>query len=379
MKLRHLIFVTCLALSATQISWAENGVSKGSILIGQSITLQGGKNDYGMAVMAGIETYLNDVNSKGGVYGRQIVLKTMDDDNKSDKAEANARELINKEKVFVIFGSIEGGPSTAVMKVTNELKVPFFGPMAGSPTLRRPHQPLVFPVRAEHREEFRAMMKQAKSLGISKVAFLRSDSEVGQQHLANVKLISEELGMQFVLDMPFKSDVNDAQLTALTQQVEQSGAQMVLNHGSVGIYEKFIRKLHDKGGVHPAIYAVNSGSAQMAKHLGPLAQGIIFSQVVPSPWEKKTAVTREYQEAFKRIKPSQDFSYGSLEGYITAKALVLAMRQAGPNLSRESFIRGLSNASFDINDIKVVYKPNDHVGSSFVDLSIVNREGRFMH
>ncbi len=379
MKLRHLIFVTSLALFATQFSWAENGVSKGSILIGQSITLQGGKNDYGMAVMAGIETYLNDVNSKGGVYGRQIVLKTMDDDNKSDKAEANARELINKEKAFLIFGSIEGGPSTAVMKVTNELKVPFFGPMAGSPTLRRPHQPLVFPVRAEHREEFRAMIKQAKSLGISKVAFLRSDSEVGQQHLANVKLICEELGMQFVLDMPFKSDVSDAQLTALTQQVEQSGAQMVLNHGSVGIYEKFIRKLHDRGGVHPAIYAVNSGSAQMAKHLGPLAQGIIFSQVVPSPWEKKTAVTREYQEAFKRIKPSQDFSYGSLEGYITAKALVLSLRQAGPNLTRESFIRGLSNASFDINDIKIVYKPNDHVGSSFVDLSIVNREGRFMH
>ena len=223
------------------------------------------------------------------------------------------------------------------------------------------------------------MLKQAKSLGISKVAFLRSDSEVGQQHLANVKLICEDLGMQFVLDMPFKSDVSDAQLTALTQQIEQSGAQMVINHGSVGIYEKFIRKLHDKGGVHPAIYAVNSGSAQMAKHLGTLAQGIIFSQVVPSPWEKKTAVTREYQEAFKRIKPNQDFSYGSLEGYITAKALVLALRQAGPNLTRESFVKGLSNASFDINDIKVVYKPNDHVGSSFVDLSIVNREGRFMH
>ncbi len=379
MKLRHLIFVTCLALCATQFSWAENGISKGSILIGQSITLQGGKNDYGMAVMAGIETYLNDVNSKGGVYGRQIVLKTLDDDNKSDKAEANARELINKEKAFVIFGSIEGGPSTAVMKVTNELKVPFFGPMAGSPTLRRPHQPLVFPVRAEHREEFRAMIKQAKSLGISKVAFLRSDSETGEQHLANVKLICESLGMQLVLDMPFKSDVNDAQLDAYVQQLEQKGAQMVLNHGSVGIYEKFIRKMHAHGGLHPAIYAVNSGSAQMAKHLGPLAQGIIFSQVVPSPWEKKTAVTREYQEAFKRIKPSQDFSYGSLEGYITAKALVLSLRQAGPNLTRESFVKGLSNASFDINDIKIVYKPNDHVGSSFVDLSIVNREGRFMH
>jgi branched-chain amino acid transport system substrate-binding protein len=379
MKFLHQIFVTCLAMVASQLAWAENGVSKSGILIGQSITLQGGKNDYGMAVLAGVETYLNDVNSKGGVFGRQILLKTLDDDNKSDKAEANARELITKDEAFIIFGSIEGGPSNAVMKATNELKVPFFGPMAGSPTLRRPYQALVYPVRAEHREEFRAILKQATGVGINKVAFLRSDSEVGQQHLANIKLICDESGMQLVLDMPFKSDVNDQQIASYATQAQQLGAQMVVNHGSVGIYEKFIRKLHDKGGAYPAIYAVNSGSAQMAKRLGPLAQGIIFSQVVPSPWEKKTAVTREYQEAFKRIKPSQDFSYGSLEGYITAKALVLALRQAGSNLTRESFVKGLSNANFDINDIKIVYKPNDHVGSSFVDLSIVNREGQFVH
>lgn len=125
MKLLQRLIVTFLTIFATQISWSENGVSKSSILIGQSITLQGGKNDYGLAVMAGIETHLNDINSKGGIYGRQIILKTLDDDNKSDKAEANVRELITKDKAFIIFGSIEGGPSTAVMKVTNELKYRF--------------------------------------------------------------------------------------------------------------------------------------------------------------------------------------------------------------------------------------------------------------
>ena len=51
------------------------------------------------------------------------------------------------------------------------------------------------------------MLTQAKSLGTTKVAFLRLDSETGQQHLANVKLMCDELGMKLVLDMPFKSDV----------------------------------------------------------------------------------------------------------------------------------------------------------------------------
>ena len=57
-----------------------------------------------------------------------------------------------------------GGPSTAVAEVATELKVPFFGPMAGSPTLRRPHLAYVFPVRAEHREEFRALMAWGRRL-----------------------------------------------------------------------------------------------------------------------------------------------------------------------------------------------------------------------
>jgi branched-chain amino acid transport system substrate-binding protein len=94
------------------------------------------------------------------------------------------------------------------------------------------------------------------------------------------------------------------------------------------VYEKLIRKSRAQG-LPTSFYAVNSGSAQMAKHLGPLAHGMVFTQVVPSPWERKTAITREYQEEFAKQKPGREFSYGSLEGYVTAKALVAALRLAG--------------------------------------------------
>ena len=213
----------CLALTLTG-AMAADGVTRSQLLIGQNITLQGGKNDYGTAVQDGIQTYLNLVNGRGGVNGRQIVLKTLDDDNKAAQAEANARQLVEQDKVFILFGSIEGGPSTAVMKAAIDLKVPFFGPIAGSPTLRRPHQPLVFPVRAEHREEFRALLAYGKSVGATRVGFMRSDSETGQQHLANVKLLSQETGMELVADLPFKSDVSDAQIDQMVGQLEKSRA-----------------------------------------------------------------------------------------------------------------------------------------------------------
>jgi len=357
---------------------AADGVSPRQLLIGQNITLQAGKNDYGVAVQEGIQSYLAAINSRGGVNGRQIVLKTLDDGNKSSQAEANARLLVEQDKVFILFGSIEGGPSTAVMKAAIDLNVPFFGPMAGSPTLRRPHQPLVFPVRAEHREEFRALIGYSKSIGVKRVAFMRADSETGEQHLANVKLLCAELGMELVADLPFKSDVSDAQIDQMVGQLDKGKAQMVFNHGSAGIYEKLIRKTRAKG-LPVTFYAVNSGSAQMVKHLGPLAQGMVFTQVVPSPWERKTAITREYQEEFGRQKPGREFSYGSLEGYVTAKALVEALRLAGPSPTRESFLAGLANASLDLNGLRAVYSKDQHTGLSFVDLSIVTREGGFRH
>ena len=153
-----------VALVAGSALAAEVGVNEREILIGQSITLLDGKHAYGTAVAKGVRVYLDRVNAEGGVYGRKINVRRLDDQGDAAQAEANAKKLVG-DGVFALFGSLEGGPSNAVLKVAHEAKVPFFGPMAGSPTFRRPFQPYAFPVRAEHREEFRALMTWARRPG----------------------------------------------------------------------------------------------------------------------------------------------------------------------------------------------------------------------
>jgi ABC-type branched-subunit amino acid transport system substrate-binding protein len=369
----------CLFFCASSAS-AADGVTTSQILIGQTITLQGGKNDYGSAVLSGAQAYLEAVNKRGGVHGRKVVLRTLDDDNSTDRAQANAWQLIGQDKVFLLFGSVEGGPSTAVMKVASENKVPFFGPVAGAPALRRPHQPLVFPVRAEHREGFRALLDYARKTGITRVAFVRADSDTGRQHLENVKLACRDLGLELVADLPFKSDTADALIEQMASRIGTANAQVVINHGSAAMYEKLIRNAKAQR-VRASFFAVNSGSAQLVSRLGELAHGMVFSQVVPSPWERKSELTREYQEEFTRQKPGQAFSYGSLEGYLTAKALVAGLRLAGPKPTRESFVRGLYSAGgLDLSDgLRATYAPGDHTGLTLVDLAIVTREGKFRH
>lgn len=372
---------SCLAflLASGAAAAAADGVTRGAILVGQTITLEGGRNAYGAAVQEGVSAYLKHANQQGGVNGRQVVLKTLDDENNVAKAEANARELVQKDKVFVLFGSIEGGPSTAVMKAAIDLNVPFFGPMAGTPSLRRPHSPLVFPERAEHREEFRALLQNARSLGIVKVGFFRSDSDTGLQHLENVKLLCSELKMEVVADLPFKSGATEAELAALARRIGSSGAQVVLNHGSAALYEQLIRKAR-AAGLKTMFTAVNSGSSVLAQRLGELAHGMVFAQVVPNPNERKTEIAREYREVFARHFPGRPFTYGGLEGYLTAKALVAALRLAGPEPTRESFVQGIEKAGvIEVNGLKARYQPGDHTGLTLVDLAIYTRDSRFMH
>lgn len=346
------------------------------LLIGQSITLQSGKNAYGSDVLAGVRLMFDAVNREGGVNGRRLALRTLDDDNRAEQAEANARRLV-AEGALLLFGSIEGGPSGAVMKAAIDTGTPFFGPMAGSPGLRRPFQPLVFPVRAEHRDEFRALIQYAVGTGLRRVALFHADSDTGRQHLENLRLLAEEARMGFGGGAAFKGDVTDAQLDAVAKALADRQVDLVLNHGSPGVYERLIRRAR-AGGHRTAYWGVNSGSSPMAAALGPLARGMVFAQIVPSPFARKTALTREYQARWRAASADAPFSYGSLEGYMTAKALVAALRAAGPAPTRTSLLRGLKDFEADLGGVLVRYRGTEHDGSRFVDLAMVGSDGRFI-
>ena len=193
-----------------------------------------------------------------------------------------------------------------------------------------------------------------------------------------MRLIAEELGLKLVLPLPLKSTPADADFVQMAATIASAGPGMMFNHGSPGPYQKVVA-LAKQSGVKTTFMGVNSGSSQIVQGLGPLAQGMVFAQVVPSPWERKREIAREYQDAVRKASPGATLSYGALEGYMTAKALTLALKAAGRELSRAAFIRTLENSTLDVGGVKLRYTAAEHDGSRFVDLSMVGRDGRFIH
>ena len=363
-----------LALPA--VARAEPGVSDREVVIGQSIALQGGTLAYGVEAQAGIQAVLQPLNDSGGVHGRRLALRTLDDRNDARQAEAHATQLAD-DGVFMLFGSIEGGPSAAVAKVAEARRLPFVGPMAGAPTLRRPHLAMVFPVRAEHREEFRALVGWARRTGLSTVAFFHSDSEVGRAHLDNTRLACEEAGARLLYGLPVKGDVDDAALQAMVRRLQAEPVDCLFNHGSASPYGRLIKAAR-AAGVRTAFMGVNSGSTELARALGETGRGMVFSQVMPSPWQRRTALVRDYQQAFGAVHPGRAYSYASLEGFATARALVAGLQKAGPRLTRAGLLQALETMDLDLGGVPLRWRPGDHAGAHYVDLAMVARDGRFV-
>ena len=236
----------------------------------------------------------------------------------------------------------------------------------------------MFPVRAEHREEFRALLDWGHRTGLKTVALLHADSAVGREHLANVQRLAADNGQRVVLTLPVPSPMTDAALQQMVASVLQAKPDLMLNHGSSELYGRLILAARARQ-ARTTFMAVNSGSSQLARQLGPQATGMVFSQVVPSPWERKTAIAREYQDAMKASLPDAPLTYGGLEGYLTAKALVQVLRASGRDLSRETLMRSLMATDLDLGGVRIRYRPGDHAGAHFVDLSMVSRDGRFVH
>jgi len=64
---------------------------------------------------------------------------------------------------------------------------------------------------------------------------------------------------------------------------------------------------------------------------------------------------------------------------MTAKALAMGLQATGRNLDRASLVQTLGSSSFDPGGFKAQYRPGDHQGARYVDLSMVSQGGWFFH
>jgi branched-chain amino acid transport system substrate-binding protein len=177
--------------------------------------------------------------------------------------------------------------------------------------------------------------------------------------------------------VPLKGDIDDAGLQQIVQRLQREPVQFMFNHGSAATYGRLIGRPARRGSTRPS-WASTPGPPNWPRRWAPAARGMVFAQVMPNPWARRTALVRDYQQTFRRQDGARALSYASLEGHATARALESALRLAGPTLSRTRLVQVLEAADIDLGGLPLRYRPGDHEGARFVDLAIVTRDGGFL-
>lgn len=375
--LKRLAMIGTLALSALNCM-AEPGVTDSSITIGMSGPMSGPNGAYGVEMRQVIEAYFAQLNKSGGVNGRKLELVALDDGYETEKTVANTKALLNEKSAFALLAYYGSSPTTEAMNtVFGPAKVPLVGTISGAGTLRDPannNTRYMFNVRASYADETEVIVNHMVSLGLKNVAVFYQNDGFGKSGLEGVTTALKKHNL--TPSAVGTVERNSLDVTKAVETIAKVTPQAVI---MVTLYKPtaaFVKAMK-KAGQNPMWLTLSPVGAEMlVKELDQDARGIAISQVVPYPWNEIVPAVREYQ---KLAPKSGQYSYYGMEGYLMARTLVEGIKRAGKDLTREKLVSSLESLSnADIGGYKINYNGSSHLGSRFVELTVVGANGKVL-
>ena len=366
------------ALSVSPWSRAQGeaaSAGKGTdIVIGQSAHLSGPLSGTLKAVLRGQELALDEFNRRGGVGGRRVKLVTLDDAYDPKRCVDNVNTLIERDKAVALFGLASTANVGAVLPILAEKKVPLVGVYTGAPALRAKQHPYFFTAMASYRDEVVQMVKNLATVGRTKLAVAYHDSPFGQLMLPVVEEVCREQGSALVAKAAL--DIPGQQSAAVVQALAQGAPQAVLFIAFGPALVPFVKAARVQVGV--PVYALSiANSKALIDALGDEARGLAFTQTVPYAMRATSTLTRDYAAAMERAKLPADFDH--FFGYLNLRVLLELLKRAGKGVNPQGLVAAIEGVGkLDLGGYTVNFGPQNHHGSSFVDLLIVGPGGRFI-
>ncbi len=364
------------------------GVTADTITFGTTTAYSGPSSELGHNMAVGIRACFARVNDEGGIHGRKLELRVLDDGYNPDRALANMVELFDKRHVFAVLGNVGTPTARVAAPYAVEHKYLFFAPFTGASLLRNdPPDRYVFNYRASYADETSAMVKyfvdELRVPAESIAVFAQNDS-YGDDGFHGVAKSMRAYGVreEDVLRIGYeRNQLNiDAAVTGVLDGSRDIKAIiMVPTYKVAAKFVKRIRETQPEMLFGAVSFVDGKALAEEFQETSPeFGEGVIVTQVVPHYQSNATGVLR-YREALKKYYPEYQPGFVSLEGFIAASCLVEGLKEAGPELNTESLIDALE--SIDRLDLGIgpiiSFSPSRHQASSKVWATRLDAKGEF--
>ena len=350
--------------------------ASGPIVLGQSCALTGPSAQLGTHFSQGAKLYFDQLNAQGGVGRRLVELRTLDDGYEPERCVANTQKFL-ADDVMALFGYL-GTPTTmAALPLLQKAKVPLIAPLTGGAGLRDPKlAQTVFNLRASYADETALMVKQLVALGLKKIAVFHQNDAYGQSGLDGVTQALQSHGLKPVGTATVERNSQDVSKAVKT--LVPLGADVIVQVGTYAASAAFVRAAR-QAGYGGQFYNVSFvGTSALAQALGKEAEGVVVTQVVPSPYKTSHPLAREFQAALQKSGASLQPNYSSMEGFLAARVVGEALKAAaaGGKLQRESLVAALDGLNGQqVAGFPIAFRPQ--AGKPrFVELSMLTGDGK---
>jgi ABC-type branched-subunit amino acid transport system substrate-binding protein len=288
--------------------------------------------------------YFDMINERGGINGRKVRFISREDSSNPKTAVENTKELVEQERVHLMFGSFGTPSNLATRAYLNERSIPQLFVASGDEEWAHPKRfPWTMGWQPSFRSEGRIYANYIQSSYPSRqIAVLWQNDQFGRDLFRGLQ---EGLGItanMIVADIAIDADMSiDTQVDIL----KNSGAEVLVLNCAPPISARAIRRAAELGW-HPQLLLVNA-AASIANALRPAglqnSVGVISTAFLKdasdATWKDDPAI-KEWLAFMDKYYPDGDKEDGNaVFGYAAAETLARILTQCGDDLSRENIMR----------------------------------------
>jgi branched-chain amino acid transport system substrate-binding protein len=373
--MRALVIAAAMTAVITGSAMAADtqGVTDTTIKIGTYTDLSGVTAMWGANNSNAWRMVFDQVNKDGGINGRKIQYILEDNQYQVPRSVQAENKLLNEDHVFIEVANGGTPMNNATMPMEIKAGVPNVFPLTSARSMYTPFHHLKFGLGSSYYDQVRAGVKYfVEQRHKQRVCAAAQDTDFGRDVTDGVQDQLKAMNMTLVAETLHKP--TDTDFSAAVAKLHDANCDLIVFGTIVRDAVQLITAIRKTGWNVDMVGQAASYDEAVAKLPGGASEG--FYSVAPmlfiQPEDDRPAV-RAFVQSYKQAY-GKDPNFAAQIGFTGAQVVVQALRNAGKDLTADSFVAGLEQVK-DYHDIfgspPISFGPDKHQGSNASFLCVV--------
>jgi branched-chain amino acid transport system substrate-binding protein len=330
------------------------GITADAIKLGTTLPITGPAAVAGEGLVAGINIAIEEVNANGGIDGRTVELVALDDGFDPPRLVANARRLIEEEGIYAFASPAGSQALPGIWDFVDQAGTIVWGPVSPQDPNRQP----VYILGPGRGEQLRICTDYAAEQGLTRVALIGQDNELGEEGNGGVEAGVAANGLEYVAFE--RVEVLSQEISSAVLNVRDAGAEAIML-ATDNTQASLIMQRVDELGMDVMLCADNGGGGTGGPNTvtpaGASATGFIgaLQQELPTNTDNPAvAHWRGLAEGYTGQGSAQNLSNFSLQTYYYTRALFEVLDRLDGDYRYENFNRVAESLQDDPLDLGAI-------------------------